>query len=173
MKKLLFLFYTIAFGIAAQAQVLLTPSVLASTGNYTTVGNYTFSTTVGEMAAIETYTSSTVILTQGFEQPNDIINGLLDIEKDANGSFSIYPVPATDHLWFGYEYDEHGHVDVSMYDMTGRKLNYTFAEDYESGKVVHSFDCAAYAAGNYLLTAKFVSAGGQIRTLSKKFQIIN
>jgi hypothetical protein len=172
MKKLFFLLITSALVYAAQAQVL-TPSVLASTGAFAVAAGHSFSYTVGEMAAVETYTSSSVILTQGFQQPDDILNGLLDIEKDADGAFSIYPIPATGHLWFGYEYSERGHVDVAMYDMTGRQLDFTFSEGYETGKSVHSFDCSAYAAGNYMLSARFTTGGGHVKMLTKKFQIIN
>ena len=174
MKQLLFLLTTIVYALASQAQgQVLSPTVLASAGSYVIAGGNSFSYTVGEMAAIQTYTAGTVTLTQGFQQPNDILIGILDIEKDANGSFSIYPVPATDRMWFGYEYDERGHIDVAMYDVTGRKLDFAWSEKYESGKVVHSLDCSAYAAGHYLLTAKFTTPGGQVKMLTKKFQIIN
>ncbi len=172
MKHLLLLFTLSAFTLAAQAQVL-SPSVLATSGSYTTAGSYTFSTTVGEMAAIQTVTGGGITLTQGFQQPQDELIGILEAENDGSGSFGIYPVPATDHLWFGYEFTDRGSVEVSMHDVTGRDIGYTFSEAYSSGKSVHSLDCSAYASGQYMLTARFTTASGQVKVFTKKFQVIN
>jgi hypothetical protein len=126
------------------------------------------------MSAIETFTNTSahVILTQGFQQPNDILNGLLDVEKGADGSFSVYPVPAQATLWYGYEFNEAGKVEVSMFDMIGQKMDYGFAESYDSGKLMHSFDCSSYASGNYILSVKFTTASGQEKILSKKIQLL-
>ncbi len=154
---------------------ILSPQVISSTGAYSAVGSYSISYTVGEMSAVETFTGSggAPILTQGFQQPNDLINGILDVQKDANGTFVVYPIPATDNLWFGYEYDEPGQVIIDLYDMTGRKLDYTLTENYSSGKVTHNFDCSIYASGNYLLVSRFTAQSGQTKLISKKFQVFN
>ena len=174
MKRTIILLTILLTTTCIRAQ-MLTPQVLSTTGAYSAVGGYSLSYTVGEMAAIETFTASggSTILTQGFEQPQDVLIGLLEISRDVNGTFIVYPNPATDHLWFGYEFDERGEVAVSLYDVTGRKLDYTYSESYESGKAVHSFDCTAYASGNYVLVAKFTTHSGLVNQLSRKFQIIN
>jgi hypothetical protein len=172
MIKPLFAFALFLTGSCVQAQII-SQQVTSTTGAYSAVGSYSLSYTVGEMAAVETFTGGSTILTQGFQQPNDIINGLLDIERDANGSFIVYPNPASEQLWYGYEFDERGHVDVELYDITGRKLEYTLSEGYDSGKVSHSLNCSAYASGHYILSARFTTGQGQVKTISKKFQILN
>ena len=150
----------------------LSPQVISATGAYSAVGSYSISYTVGELAAVQTFTAGSTILTQGFQQPNDIVNGLLDIGA-VNGSFILYPIPATDELWFGYQFDERGRIEVELYDMTGRRLDFSYSESYDTGKVVHHFDCSMYASGNYVLSAKFTTGNGSTKTISKKFQIIN
>ena len=171
MKKILLAVLTIAAINVSNAQSL-SPTVIATAGNYSSVGGTSLSSTVGE-PVIQTLSQSSTILTQGFQQPNDIINGLLDIEKEADGAFSVYPNPTNAKLWFGYEFTQKGKIEVSLFDIAGRKLDYTLDETYESGKLVHSFDCTSYAAGNYVLSVKLVPTAGKEVILSKKFQVIN
>jgi hypothetical protein len=172
MKQLLF---SVALGLSilsVKAQSL-SPQVIASSGAFSVAGGYSLSYTVGEMSAIQTYSAGGAILTQGFQQPNDIVSGLLDIQKDINGTFVLYPNPAIEQLWFGYEFDGQGSVEVSLYDVTGRQLDYSLIENYNSGKVTHSLNSSAYAAGQYMLSAKFTSESGQTKIITQKFQILN
>ena len=173
MNKNLLLFIALCFSSGMLSAQTLSQSVLASTGAYATAGSYTFSYTVGEMAAVETFTGGGYILTQGFQQPNDILLGLLEVDKEANGSMAVYPVPAMAELWFGYEFDAPGRVEVTLYDMTGRRLDYTMSEAYGGGKATHRFDCTPYAAGHYLLTARYSSSTGAEKTMTKKIEILN
>lgn len=173
MKKYLLYIFATAFIASTQAQTL-SPTVIASAGNYASSGGVSLSYTVGELAAVQTFsnTPANIILTQGFQQPNDILNGLLDIEKGTDGSFSVYPIPAQATLWFGYEFTESGKVEVSMFDIIGQKMNYSLNENYDSGKLIHSFDCTSYASGNYILSVKFTTASGQEKILSKKITLV-
>ena len=171
MKRALLIFSIFAFAAAVSAQTL-SPTVIASGGNYASANGTSLSYTIGEMSAVQTFTAGSTILTQGFQQPNDIINGLLDIEKGPDGSFSVYPVPAQTILWFGYEFTEAGKVEVNMTNVLGQKMNFALNEGYDNGKHVHSFDCSTYASGNYFLTVKFTSPSGQEKILTKKVQIV-
>ena len=161
-------FYCISL---AYAQTL-SPQVVASGGNYISSSAGSVSYTVGEPVTT-TISGGGNYLTQGFQQPTDIVNGLLDIDKEAFGSFSVYPVPAIEKLWFGYEFPAQGQVTVELYNTLGQKLDYTLTESYESGKVVHSFDCTLYAAGQYIITATFTTPDNSKKFLSKQFLIIN
>ena len=174
MRKTLLNFSVLVFVASAHSQSL-SPTVIASAGGYSSVSGTSLSYTVGELAAVQTVKDSSgrYILTQGFQQPNDIINGLLDIQKGADGSFSVYPIPAQITIWYGYEFTESGKVEVSMYNIIGQKMDYSLDETYDSGKLIHSFECSAYPSGNYILSVKFAGASGQEKVLSKKIQIIN
>ena len=168
--------YPILFGLLCcilyvRAQTL-SPQVVASGGNYISSSAGSVSYTVGEPVTT-TISGGGNYLTQGFQQPTDIVNGLLDIDKEAFGSFSVYPVPVIEKLWFGYEFPAQGQVTVELYNTLGQKLDYTLTESYESGKVVHSFDCTPYAAGQYIITATFTAFDNSKKILSKQFLIIN
>jgi hypothetical protein len=172
MKHLASFFLVFCICCSSARSQSLSPTVVASGGNYVSGTTGSISYTIGEPVTT-TITGSNNTLTQGFQQPNDIINGLLDIEKEANGSFSVYPVPTTDKLWFGYEFNTEGKVTIELVNALGQKLDYTLSESYQSGKVVHSFDCTPYAAGNYMLSATFTAGGTNRQVLTKKFQIVN
>jgi hypothetical protein len=175
MKKNLLLFVLAISAICAHAQnATLSPQVIASAGNYVSAGGISLSYTVGELAAIQTFTSAndSIILTQGFQQPNDIVSGLINIEKGEVGSFSVYPIPAYTTIWYGYQFNEPGKAEVSMFNILGQRMDYSLSENYTSGKLIHSFDCTSYASGNYMLSVKFTKATGQETILTKKIQII-
>jgi hypothetical protein len=173
MKKTLLYIFALTFVVSAHSQSL-SPTVIASSGGYQSNGGVSLSYTVGELAAVQTFTNAAnnVILTQGFQQPSDKVTGLLDIEKGPDGSFSVYPIPAQTMLWYGYEFNEPGKVEVSLYDMIGQKMDYSFSETYDSGKLIHNFDCSEYASGSYILSVKFTTSSGQEKILSKKVQLI-
>ena len=173
MKKLFTYLLSITFVTISQAQTL-SPSVIASSGGFSSGGGISLSSTVGEVAVIQTLSniSANVILTQGFEQPTDIVNGLLDIEHGVDGTFTIYPIPTHSLEWYGYEFGESGKVEVSMVNMLGQKMDYNYSESYTSGKIVHSFDCSSYAAGTYILTVKFIGTSGKEKILRKKMETI-
>ncbi len=171
MTKIYLLFALLLSGTAMMAQSV-SPQVVASGGNFISSSAGSISYTIGETVT-PTLTGGGNFITQGFQQPTDIVNGLLDIEKEAAGAFSVYPVPATDKLWYGYEFPDQGKVTVELYNMLGQKLDYSMTEAYSSGKVIHTFDCTAYAAGEYILSASFSSGSASPKILNKQFLIVH
>lgn len=172
MKKIfLFLSVTLAgFSIKAQQ---LTPTVIASTGGFSSNANGSLSYTVGEMTMVQTFSANGNILTQGFQQPNDNVTGLIDLTRDEFGSFVVYPNPAVDNLWFGFQFAEEGKADIVLYDAIGQKIADVIHTSYNNGKIVEQLNVSAYAAGVYILTLNFVSdKDGKVHTTSKKFQVI-
>ncbi|MFN8277047.1 MAG: T9SS type A sorting domain-containing protein [Chitinophagales bacterium] len=170
MKKIL-LGLSVCFAVAASAQSLA-PTVVATGGGYGTGGGYSLSYTIGEMAAVQTFTGGGNILTQGFQQPESNVLGLLEAEDDGFGAFSVYPNPTTEKLYFGYQFAREGAVTVTLYNAVGQQMTYRMNETYESGKVIHHLDCSDFAAGNYVLSAIFKGADGKEKSFSKKFQVI-
>ncbi len=172
MKKtyVLLAFVLCCAGIKAQS---LSPQVIASTGGFSSNANGSLSYTVGEMTMVQTFSANGNILTQGFQQPNDNITGLIDLSQEAFGSFVVYPNPAVDNLWFGFQFPEEGKADVVLYDAIGQKVADVMHTSYDNGKIVEQLNVSTYAAGVYILTMNFVSAkDGKVHVASKKFQVI-
>lgn len=173
MKKI-FLAFSIVFCTFTMNAQMLTPTVIASTGGFSSNANGSLSYTVGEMTMVQTFSANGNILTQGFQQPNDNVTGLIDLTKDEFGSFVVYPNPAVDNLWFGFQFPEEGKVQIALYDAIGQKITDIYNTTYDNGKIVQQLNVTPYAAGVYLLTMNFVSnKDGKVYTQSKKFQVIN
>lgn len=172
MKKLYFVFAGVLFTLGMNAQ-MLTPTVIASTGGFSSNANNSLSYTVGEMTMVQTFSANGNILTQGFQQPNDMTVGLIDITQDDFGAFVVYPNPAVDNAWLGFTMPEAGKVTIVMYDVIGQKISDIYTANYESGKIVTQANTSLYAAGEYFMTLTFVSAvDGKTHITTKKVQII-
>ena len=172
MRNLLLVLVVVAGPLFMSAQ-MLTPTVIASTGGFSSNANGSLSYTVGEMTMVQTFTANGNILTQGFQQPNDNVTGLIDLTQDEFGSFVVYPNPAVDNLWFGFQLPEAGKVQIALYDVIGQKISDVFHTSYDNGKIVEQLNVSAYAAGVYMLTMNFVSdKDGKVHTSTKKFQVI-
>ena len=173
MKKIYFLLLmaVTATGLSAQ---MLTPTVISSTGGFSSNANGSLSYTVGEMTMVQTFSANGNILTQGFQQPNDNVTFLIDLTKDEFGSLVVYPNPAVDNMWFGFQLPEEGIVQIALYDVLGQKVSDLYNANYDNGKIVEQVNVSMYAAGVYMLTMNFVSAkDGKTHISSKKFQVIN
>lgn len=173
MKNVYLTFIALTVSLMAGAQSL-SPTVISSTGGFSSNANGSLSYTVGEMTMVQTFSANGNILTQGFQQPNENVTGLIDMTKDEFGSFVVYPNPAVDNLWFGFELPESGKVSVSLYDIIGQKVSDVYNGNYTNGKIVQQTSVSTFAAGVYLLTMNFVSEkDGKTHIVSKKFQVIN
>lgn len=174
-KIYLFIIAILATGfVNAQS---LSPTVIASAGGFATAagGNaFTLSYTVGEMTMVETFNANNIWLTQGFQQPNDQVVGLLDLVQDEYGSFVVYPNPAVDNMWYGFQLPEAGRVSISLYNVMGQKIGDLYQSNYDNGKIVQQTTVSTLAAGLYMLTMNFISdRDSKEHVITKKFQIIN
>lgn len=175
MKKLYLLPITLIACLICNAQ-MLAPTVIASSGGFSSNANGSLSYTVGEMTMVKTFSGNGNILTQGFQQPAEQRNetGIANLAQDNFGSFTVYPNPAVDNLSFGFQLPEAGKVQITLYNTIGQKMSDVYHSSYENGKIVKQLDASIYSPGVYLLTMNFVSdKDGKTRSVSQKFQLIN
>ncbi len=173
MNKFYITLASLFFAFAANAQSLA-PTVISSTGGFSQNANGSLSYTVGEMTMVQTFSANGNILTQGFQQPNDQVVGLIDMTKDQFGSFVVYPNPAVDNLFFGYQFPEEGKVSIKLYDVLGQLVEDLHNSPYTSGKTVETFSVTNLAAGSYYMALTFVSTNsGKTYQQAKPFQVIN
>lgn len=175
MKKLFLIPFTLIAGLICNAQ-MLAPTVIASSGGFSSNANGSLSYTVGEMTMVKTFSGNGNILTQGFQQPTEqrAETGLTNLAQDNFGAFTVYPNPAIDNLSYGFQLSEAGKVQITLYNAIGQKMSDVYHTNYENGKVIKQLNASEYAPRVYLLTMNFVSdKDGKTRTSSQKFQLIN
>ena len=98
MKKLIFLFIIIAVfqGKAQEIQ----QSLLSTSGDFFKNESYSISWSLGEIA-IETFTQTNTILTQGFQQSKLTTTGIKENTIDES-QITIYPNPASNRISVNY-----------------------------------------------------------------------
>ncbi len=128
----------------------VSPFVVSTSGGFYSSASGMLSFTTGELTAVETYTSPTAILTQGFQQTFDIGTYITE-HPNPDFSYGVYPNPSAGHFNLITEtrIDEIIEVDVS--DMLGRVVLSTELYQYTSVHI-QPFDLSDAAPGMYLIS---------------------
>ena len=109
----------------SQAQLTIERQVIGTTGHYGQVGPMSISYTMGELITKTAITTNgTLILTQGFQQP-DTAGNLVSIDQPIAFpvEYIIYPNPTTGVLKVELTSDKSATVVMDVYDMRGRKTS--------------------------------------------------
>ncbi|MFK7925704.1 MAG: T9SS type A sorting domain-containing protein [Bacteroidia bacterium] len=159
--KLIYSLFTlclVSLGFYAQAQVTLERQVVASTGNQSTSGNVSISSTVGE--AVSTYLiSGSLSLSQGFQQAD---LGTVGIEElpEVVVDYTIYPNPTADELHIRFQTEKMASLQVRLFDMNGRALE-GFSRHLEgNGQLETSFSLVNLPSAIYMVS--ILDAEGQV-----------
>ncbi len=143
----IFILFLSAGQISAQQ---LTPFVVSPSGGFYSNTSGMLSFTTGEMTAIETFTSSENILTQGFQQIWDFGTYITE-HPNLNFSFGIYPNPSDGYFNLVTETEENVHVVVKILDVLGKEILHS--EFYQQNNInIQPFDFSHVAAGLYVIS---------------------
>lgn len=141
-------------GVSAQQ---LSPFVISSSGGFYSNASGALSFTTGEFSAVETFSSPTGILTQGFQQAFDIGTYITE-HPDPSFSFGLYPNPTTRYFNLVTETEKIGTLVVDIMDVFGRViLQKEIQQQYLVN--VEPFDLTHAAAGMYVLAITFQENG--------------
>lgn len=149
MKKLIF---TMAFFVAVMVcfSQTLERQVISSAGSFSTAGGISLSATVGEVA-VTTLISGSVVLTQGFQQPNPEDLTAVPEEQKINLTYKIYPNPTSDKLVVELTVDKPAELIIQVYDMSGKDVILITKTIKVTGSVNELVDMSTLATGNYLV----------------------
>jgi len=130
----------------------LTPSVISSSGGFYTNTAGMLSFTTGEILAIETYSKTTSILTQGFQQPWDL-GTYINEHPFQDFSFGIYPNPSDGQFYLLTDSDLNLHLDISVSDLLGKKCK-SLSVDPVSKINIELVNVSALPGGTYIVSLK-------------------
>jgi hypothetical protein len=120
-KILAVIIMSLAFTGLSRGQEIVR-STIGVSGGSTTIetsnGSYIIQESTGQSSVIGTYTTSEVILRQGFIQPPISIQGV--IEEDTNIDAVVYPNPFTSSVNVAFKEELKGGLSISIYDLLGR-----------------------------------------------------
>lgn len=124
----------------------LTPTVVASSGEFFSAGSASLSWTLGEVV-IDSYFGTNNQLTQGFQQPE--IRLLTVEEYNPAIVISVFPNPTTDILNFSITGLSNSY-QVAIFDMSGKLIAEKLFTEFANTQ----FDLSAFESGIYLMQIK-------------------
>lgn len=144
--------------IAAVATVSaqsLERQVIASTGGYSEANGVSLSFTVGE-PVIETAVSGSVVLTQGFQQPDDITTGIND-KPSVTVNYTVFPNPTANTITIDLQSDKNVEVELALYDLGGQRISMLDRKTRVEGTAQEEMDLTNLAAAQYILVLSDVN----------------
>jgi hypothetical protein len=148
----------------------ISPQVVASNGMFAVApSGYSLSYTTGQGASA-TLNPGTSIITQGFQQPNDVYTGLQTFVTPTL-TVQLYPNPASDHINLVINSTNNaGTYTVQLVDLLGRVLQQPLTTQVASGQTRFVFNVQQLPSSMYFITIK--SSGSDV-IHSFKFSKIN
>lgn len=166
MKRFLYLFLLWSLPVSISAQVSLDRQVIGSTGNFSTVSTVSLSSTVGE-AVVATAVSGSIVLTQGFQQPDGTTSVGIADDLRLLVRYTIAPNPTQDIVRVELTTDKPITISLLLMDVRGRRVPVPEQEVQVNGTESTEIDLGPLADGVYTLALK--DEGGNIfRTFKVK-----
>ena len=168
MKKIaLLIFSCIAASIGAHAQSIGPATMNASGGSSVVAGNE-FEWSIGEMALVSTFSSASIVVTQGVLQPADKSTKVAD-DHELQQQLKVFPNPATSIVNLQYTSNTRGALSYRLLDMSGKTVN-TTTIDIAPGSNNGQVDVSALACATYMLDVTLDSGAGKTEHATFKIQ---
>lgn len=163
--KLLFLIMPAA--VFAQS---LSPTVISSSGGYYASANTSLSFTVAEMTMVQTFSSSSNILTQGFQQPEDMVVNIPETPGSTE-DMMIFPNPTNGQFNLTFSSNSIENNIIKLYDLLGQVV-LTKDVSQLTGMNTVSFDISNLSQGIYMIQLITMNAQGERQTNISKINLI-
>jgi hypothetical protein len=123
------------------------PELISTAGDFFMSSNFNMSWSLGELET-ETFKTSTVILTQGFQQPAFNITSIKSNSLQTNLNIEVYPNPVRNFLTIK-NYDPSAYLTYQIYDMYGSLI--ISRESEINAGMFTQIDLSDLSKGNYLI----------------------
>ena len=145
------------------------PSVINAAGGSGTAGGNTFEWSIGELM-VSTFTSSSLVVTQGVLQPNmsttGIPSGLLTHKLD------VFPNPSSAIVNINFDAPGSGSLSYKLVDVLGRTLQENAAV-VKAGNNNYQLDIRTLACATYMLHVTYKVKDAQDESTVYKIQKLN
>ena len=135
-------------GIYTYAQTL-SPQTISSSGGFYATGGNSLSVTVAEMTMVQTFIQPANMLTQGFQQPEQLTTSVIE-NTLATDETIIYPNPTNGVFNLRWQSSQEIEHLIKIYDLVGQ-LVYTHPYVSTTGENTLKVDITGYRQGVYVL----------------------
>jgi arginine decarboxylase-like protein len=145
-------------GFTTRSQTL-SPTVISSSGGFYTSANAMLSYTVAEMTMVQTFIQPGNILTQGFQQPEDYVTGIVETAV-VSGDILIYPNPTNGSFVLSFNNNGNSESNIRIFNLAGQ-LVMEKQVSQSTGLNTINFDISAYSQGIYILELATTNSKGE------------
>jgi hypothetical protein len=169
MKILLQWTFMMLLCISVKAQTL-SPVVISSSGGYYSAGGNSLSVTVAEMTMVQSFIQPTNMLTQGFQQPEQLTTGIAETET-VQGEVIVFPNPNNGQFNISYNALNNGQYQVKIFNMVGQIV---FAQSYgaDAGINTISLSIGQFGQGIYMLEFSSTDLKGKQKNSIHKINLV-
>ncbi|MEI6853874.1 MAG: T9SS type A sorting domain-containing protein, partial [Bacteroidota bacterium] len=148
----------------------LSPVVISSSGGFYSAGGNSLSVTIAEMTMVQTFTQPSNILTQGFQQPEQLTTSVAEIEA-MQGEVAVYPNPSNGQFNISYNALNDGDFMVMIYNMVGQVVfDQTYGGSF--GSNIISLNIGQFGQGIYMLELKSTDLNGKQKSSIHKINLV-
>lgn len=170
MKKIILSIPVIAaLSLTASAQSV-GPATLNATGGTVVIGANEFDWSVGEMVMVSTFSTSSIVVTQGVLQPAATSTTRIE-EADWPTKLSVFPNPASSIVNINCTSPSPASFTYRLMDMTGKAL-LTGSSAAKQGLSTEQLNIGSLACATYML-AITVNTGQETKTITYKIEKLN
>ncbi|MFN8281970.1 MAG: T9SS type A sorting domain-containing protein [Chitinophagales bacterium] len=153
----------------SNAQTVSPQLISSSSGKGTISANY-FEWSVGE-PMVQTFSSATLIITQGFLQPTNALPTAIKNNTIASNELNLFPNPTANEIFLQTNFKEDGRLTYQLYDINGTLLLNNETE--LSHQLQSKIDISTLAVATYFLQVTFKTNQDEIKIASYKIQKIS
>jgi hypothetical protein len=168
-KILLLWTFVMLLSISMHAQTL-SPVVISSSGGFYSAGGNSLSVTVAEMTMVQSFIQPTNMLTQGFQQPEQLTTGVAETEAQ-QGEVVVYPNPSNGRFNINYNALNDGSYQVNIYNMVGQVV---YAQSYDAtfGSNTIQLEMGQFGQGIYMLELRSTDLKGKQKSSIHKINLV-
>lgn len=171
-KKLFTMLCLITWQINIYAQnIVNAPTLIGATGGSGNSGTIHTDWAVGE-AVIQTGTGTNLIVTQGFEQPQQNFVGIQEENSISGDELSVFPNPVTDEVTLLINMGSEGNLIYNLFDIKGAFIEKMIIP-CNGNKQEQKISFYALSSGHYFMDVLFKDKNNKTRTTNFKIQKIN
>lgn len=136
--------------------------VIGSMGSHQTTTGIAHTYTIGELM-VTTSTSPSLVITQGFNQPEEVVVGIRN--NDEKGfSIQYYPNPTESILNLEFESENSLSIQLELFSISGSHIALPIQKLEVNESATHQIDLRHLASGSYFLLLRD-SENGLMKTL--------
>jgi len=169
-QKLSVMLFALFFISGLLQSQTLSPTVVSSAGGYFTSASASLSFTVAEMTMVQTFTTAGNILTQGFQQPEDMSVSIPETST-VSGEIMIYPNPTNGNFTLSYVSNENSETTIRLYNLVGQVVQSKTVSQIKGLNTVN-FDISSFSQGIYMLELTLLNIKGEKKATYQKINLV-